>query len=102
MHFAIPTPVLVPTGPDRLRPLSVLLRYKTRGSEIQAIHVYDGERRIGTQDGLELSAADWALHRVNTPNAAEIRWGVGISILVNFGPDDRWIEFSAAGCDFAS
>jgi len=34
------------------------------------------------------------------PGNPVMLWSLGISILVDFGADERWVEFSAAGCDF--
>lgn len=99
IHFAIPTPVIV--SGTRLRVGSVMLRFKCGGGgRVKAIHVYDGENKIVSKDNLNLGPAQWHFERVDVPGNPEINWGLGISILVDFGPDDRVVEFSAAGCDF--
>ncbi len=99
LHFAIPTPVIV--NDKRLRVGSVLVRFRCGGGAVvKAIHIYDGEKKIVGNDNLNLRPRQWHVERVDVPLDPEILWGLGISILVDFGPDDRWIEFSAAGCDF--
>jgi len=98
LHFAIPTPVLV--NDKRLRVASALVRFKCgTGGFVKAIHVYDGENRIAANDNLNLNFTEWHLERVDVLADPIILWGLGISINVNFGASDRWIEFSAAGCD---
>jgi hypothetical protein len=98
-HFAIPTPVIV--DGNRLTVGSVLIRFKSSGGAVvQAVHVYDGEIKIAARDQLTLNPTNWHVERVDVPSNPEIRWGLGISVQVGFGPDGGEIEFSAAGCDF--
>jgi hypothetical protein len=98
LHFAIPTPVIV--DGDRLRVGSVLVRFKCGQAFVKAVHVYDGEKKIAAKDNLNLSPEQWHVERMEVPGNPEISWGIGISILVDFGPDDRWVEFCSAGSDF--
>jgi hypothetical protein len=99
LHFAIPTPVIV--SDKRLKVGSVLVRFKSHGEAyVKAIHVYDGEKKISSKDKLNLSPKQWHVERVKISTPSEIKWGIGVSILVDFGPDVRVIEFSSAGCDF--
>jgi hypothetical protein len=101
LHFAIPTAVIV--NGDRLRATSAMIRFRCGGGgRVKAIHVYDGEVKIAARDNLNLGPGQWHLERVDVPGGPEVKWGLGISILVDFGPDDRWVEFSAAGCDLLS
>ena len=100
LHFAVPTPVIV--NGSRLRVGSVLVRFKCGQASIEAIHVYDGENKIAAKDNLSLCPKQWHAERLEVPGNPEVLWGVGISVLVDFGPDDRWVEFSSAGCDFLS
>ena len=99
-HFAIPTPVIV--NDKRLRVGSVLIRFRSAGQAyVKAIHVYDGEKKIASKENIKLSPPQWQVEKVSVPNNSQIFWGLGISILVDFGIDTpREIEFSAAGCDF--
>lgn len=99
LHFAIPTPVLV--NDKRLKVGSVLIRFRCgTGGVIKAIHVYDAENKIAGKDNLNLNFTEWHLERVDVPADPLILWSLGISILVDFGANERWVEFSAAGCDF--
>jgi hypothetical protein len=99
LHFAVPTPVIV--NDARLKVESVLVRFRCGGSgRVKAIHIYDGENKIAGKDNLNLGPTQWHVERLDVPGTPKVEWGLGISILVDFGPDDRWVEFSAAGCDF--
>lgn len=119
LHFAIPTPVIakhritipVPLPvppivlPKRLMADSVMLRFKSASSHarITSVHVYDGESRIATHDGLNLSPTSFGLRRFDIPGKPDVRWGIGISIGVSFsGSTDaqNTLEFASAGCDF--
>ncbi len=98
-HFAIPTPVIVDA--NRLRAEAALVRFKSVGGDrLKAVHVYDGERKIASKEKLNLQPAQWHVEKVSIPKKPEILWGVGISVLVEFGIDGGATEFSAAGCDF--
>lgn len=98
-HFAIPTPVIV--NDNRLRVGSVFIRFKSGGQGyVKAVHVYDGETKIFAKDDFNLYPKDWHVEKINIPGNPEIKWGLGISIGVKFGVDDRSLEFSSAGCDF--
>lgn len=102
-HFAIPTPVIV--NDNRLRIDSVLLRFRSNSNraDVTNIHVYDGETKIASHDGLNLSPSGWGMHRFNVPSNRNVLWGIGISVGVRFtGSNDNQntMEFSSAGCDF--
>lgn len=98
-HFAIPTPVIV--DDDRLTVCSVLVRFRSSGGAVvESVHVYDGETRLVSRDNLVLNPANWHVERVDVPNDPQVRWGLGVSVQVGFGPDGGEIEFGAAGCDF--
>ena len=100
LHFAIATPLGIN---DKLRVGSVSLRLRGGGQAfVEAIHVYDGEIKIAGEDDMHLRPTQWEVKKVDIHPVKEIQWGLGISVLVNFGPDARWIEFSAAGADFLS
>jgi hypothetical protein len=106
IHFPVPTPVIV--DDNRLRIESVLVRFRTTPTDawVAAAHVYDGERKIASHDGLHDAPGAWEVKRFAVPGTPEIRWGVGISINVQFHIDtavdaDSWrIDFSSVGCDF--
>ena len=100
LHFAIPTPVIV--SDKRLKVGSVMIRFKSSHGQayVNAIHVYDGEKKIAEKNKLKLYPKQWHVERFDLPTTPQVKWGVGISVLVSFGGDDRVIEFSAAGCDF--
>ena len=98
-HLAIPTPVIVED--NRLRIDSVMLRFRTSGATVTAVHVYDGESKIASHDGLSLHPDGWAFERFVVPAGPEIRWGLGISCKCEFGAGlSRRLEISSAGGDF--
>lgn len=101
-HFAIPTPVIV--NNQRLRVGSVLIRFKTGSGDafINAVHVYDGERKIASFDNLNLSPKQFETKRFKIPKNPKIKFGLGISIGVSFGVESmpHNMKFSSAGCDF--
>lgn len=98
-HLAIPTAVIVEG--NRLRIDSVLLRFRSSGATVTNVHVYDGENKIASHDGLSLNPGDFASDRFDVPGEPEIRWGLGISFRGEFGSGSRRrIEVSSAGGDF--
>ena len=102
-HFAIPTPVIVSS--TRVLAVKVLIRYATiQTAKITAVHLYDVETRFKSFDGLSLaSAADATVEWVLAPGH-QMRWGLGISVFVDFGASTAQgvpgIRFRAAGADF--
>lgn len=85
VHYAIPTPVIVTD--NRLSADSVMIRYRTvpeNDAWIDAVHAYDGERKIASHDDLSQQSADWSFSRYGIPNTPEVRWGIGISINIRF------------------
>lgn len=98
-HLAIPTAVIVEN--NRLRIDSVMLRFRTSGASVTAVHLYDGETKIASHDGLNLNPDDWIAERFAVADKPAIRWGLGISFRGEFGAGaPRRIEVSAAGGDF--
>ncbi len=105
-HFAIPTPVIV--DGKRLCVGSVMIRFRTGpGASVYAVHIYDGETKIASHDGLNLSPqGSFVWPRFDVPTHPDIKWGLGISIGVKFGdganlpPNKLLVEISSAGCDF--
>ncbi len=100
VHFPIPTPVIV--DGTRLKAQSAMVRFST-GSQasIGAVHVYDGEKKIADHNGRNYRGIHQFI-RETVPGVPEVRWGTGISILVNFngsGPD-AFIQLISAGIDF--
>lgn len=99
LHVAIPTAVIVEGR--RLRIDSVMLRFRANGATLTKVHIYDGDNRIASHEGLRLSPRDWHFERWHVPTKPEIYWGVGISFEVEFGPgSDRLFYVSSAGADF--
>ena len=104
LHFAIPTPVIV--DDRRLSVGSVMVRFRSSSDKaiIHAVHIYDGETKIASHDGLSLApqgSFDWP--RFDVPTHPDIKWGLGISIGVRFegtSAAQNQMEFSSAGCDF--
>ena len=99
-HVAVPTALIVEGR--RLRLDSVMLRFRTDKARVTKVHVYDGETRIASHEGLTLEPEDWLFARFDIPDPKpEIFWGVGISFKGEFGAiAPRKIEVSAAGADF--
>ncbi|MCO6490914.1 MAG: hypothetical protein J5I98_21030 [Phaeodactylibacter sp.] len=103
-HFSIPTTVIVRDKRQMID--SVMLRFRARHTRasVTNVHIYDGERRIATYDGLDLSPRNFDLSRFNVPGKPDVLWGIGISVGVRFaGTNDEQntLEFSSAGCDFS-
>ena len=102
-HFAIPTPVIV--NDKRLKIDSVLIRFKSNSNQatVTNVHVYDGETKIASHDGLNLYPSKYEGFRFKVPGNHPVSWGIGISIGVKFtGTTDskNTMEFLSAGADF--
>lgn len=105
-HFAIPTPVIV--NGRRLCVGSVMVRFRVGpGASVHAAHIYDGEKKIASHNGLNLAPqGHWSTPRFDVPTKPDIKWGLGLSLGVAFGDDANLpsnkllVEISAAGCDF--
>ena len=99
-HFAIPTKVIV--NDQRLRVGSVMLLFQTLSANavVRDVHIYDGDTSIAVHNGVNLSG-DAGFRRFDVPNNPPVRWGVGISIGVDFGngSGSRAMRFKSAGCD---
>ena len=100
VHFAIPTPVIV--NNVRLKAQSAMIRFTTGPqASIGAVHVWDGETKLFEHNGVNYKGNLQFVREV-IPGMPEVKWGVGISVLVNFngrGPD-AWIQLISAGVDF--
>jgi hypothetical protein len=102
-HFGIPTPVIV--NDNRLTVDSALVRLKSAGTgaKITNVHVFDGERKIASHDGLSVAPTTWQMLRWAVPGRPEVLWGVGVTVGVSFtGGSDaaNTLELSSAGVDF--
>ncbi|TIX48914.1 hypothetical protein E5222_14335 [Alteraurantiacibacter aquimixticola] len=102
-HFAIPTAVIV--NDNRLRIDSAMLRYRCKSShaDVTNLHVFDGETKVLSRDGLNLSPTAWDFERFVLPDKPEVRWGVGVTVGVRFNGTsntDNTMEFASAGVDF--
>jgi hypothetical protein len=98
IHFQIPTPVIL--NNKRLRARVAHFRLSTIGAHVLALHVYDGENRIGVWDGLDLTSTpsntwDWTI-----PGEPEIFWGMGISLAIRFENSGSSLGVVGAGIDF--
>jgi hypothetical protein len=103
-HFAIPTPVIV--DGDRKQVGPVILRFRTNSTEavVRDVHVYDGYTKIAAHNGVNLSGDNW-FARFGIAHGPQVRWGLGISLGVEFGTGsatERSMDFASAGCDFRS
>jgi hypothetical protein len=100
VHFAIPTPVIV--NDVRLKAQSALIRFSTGPqASVGAVHVWDGETNIYERNGVNYKGNLQFIREV-IPNQPEVKWGINISILLNFngrGPD-AWVQLISAGIDF--
>lgn len=104
LQFHIPTPVIVKG--KRLMVDSAMLRYRcgSPAAALDAVHVYDGERRIAAHDALNRSPGSaFTFERFDVRGKPDVLWGTGISVGVRFGSgsaEQRTIEFSSVGIDF--
>jgi hypothetical protein len=107
-QFAIPTPVIVGGIDTTLQKVFVL--FKTSGTaKITAVHLWDGPTKIQAFNGLGRSGDhSGKLDNDNswTVNPVHIKWGLGISVYVDFGPPSQIgvpeIAFASAGADFVT
>lgn len=95
--------IATPTGVSSER-ICVWVRSRSIGeAEITAIHVWDGDQRIGRIDNLWLSSQEYTATPLEICLTKPIQWGIGISIRVKFGQaSNTGIEISAIGCEFAA
>lgn len=103
LHFGVPTPVIV--DDNRLNIDSALIRLKCAGSHaaVTNVHVFDGETKIASHDGLSLAPTSFSMHRFNVPGKPDVRWGIGVTLGVRFTGTtnaQNTMEISSAGCDF--
>ncbi|KAJ9658714.1 hypothetical protein H2201_007679 [Coniosporium apollinis] len=101
VHFAIPTPVIV--DGVRLKAESAMIRFKTgKNATITSFHVYDGERKIASHDGLNLRSDQPQFYRRDIPGDPQVLWGTNISLGIEFDGDgaDAWVALISAGIDF--
>jgi len=108
-QWAIPTPVIIDGKRASVKKVFVL--YSTAGTaKIKSIHVYDSDIRIATFDNLALDGNhSAALDNKNIWDIAPVhamKFGLGISVLVDFGPQSKvgvpGITFYSAGADFVT
>lgn len=106
-HFAIPTPVIIASKDSLLEKVFVL--YLTEGTaKITRLHVWDGNTRLHAFENLYLigdhssqldASNSWTL-----PIQKHIKFGLGISVHVDFGPPAPQgvpvCQFVTAGADF--
>lgn len=105
-HFAVPTPVIF-GGHDSLIEKAFVLYNTTMTAKIIAAHFYDGKDVFQSFNNISLSGAhDVQLDPSNvfTLKPVHLKWGLGISVWVDFGPSTPdgvpSITFAAAGADF--
>jgi len=108
VHYAVPTPNRLQDLEVHIR--SVSIRYQTGASDawIGAVHVYDGERKIASHDGLLETSTDFRLRRYHVPHQPLIRHGLGISLQLVYHDRDeadrderkRVVEIAAVGAEF--
>ena len=100
-HFAIPTTVIV--DDHRLRVGSAMLLFETLSPDaiVRDVHIYDGDTKIAEHNGVNLTG-NVGFARFDVPTHPAIKWGLGITIGVNFGQGSgsHVMRFRSAGCDF--
>jgi hypothetical protein len=102
-HFAIPTPVIVNDVRARLERVFVMY-WIDAGARLNAVHVWDGPNPIQAYSGLGYTGAHF--NDIDTQNnwaggGGEVRFGIGISVLVEAQPGtDARLYFASAGADF--
>lgn len=105
-HFTVPTPVIVNGQRASIEKLFVM--FSTTGTaRITAVHVWDGPDMIQGYDNLSIAgdhSKDLDAQNTWLPQARPMRWGIDISVCVDFGPPSNiavpQITFTAAGADF--
>lgn len=106
-QWAIPTPVIV--AGSRAKVKKIFVFYETDGTaKVMAVHVYDMVYRIGSFENLNYSGDHFTkIDKYNSwviQPAHEMLYGLGISVLVDFGPPSKIgvpkITFLSAGADF--
>jgi len=100
VHFAIPTPDIINDARSKAHTAYIRFTTGTQAS-IEAIHIFDGEKKIHEHNGLTLRGTLKVAQEVIT-GTPEVHWGTGISILVKFEDRsaDAWIQLIGAGIDF--
>lgn len=105
-QWSIPTPVIA--AGKRASVKKVFVLYETGGTaKIRSVHVFDAGQKIQSFDNLSLSGKHSAtLDASNSWNvsAHAMKYGLGISVLVDFGPASKSgvpaVKFVSAGADF--
>jgi hypothetical protein len=105
-HFAVPTPVIF-GGKDSMLQKAFVFFKTTMSAKIIGVHLYDGKSKFKEFNNLGLSGThDGNIDQSNTfqVNPAHIKYGLGISVNVDFGKSTPQgvpsITFAAAGADF--
>ncbi|XP_055352933.1 uncharacterized protein LOC129598872 [Paramacrobiotus metropolitanus] len=99
VHLPVPAPVII--DDRRLRFMSVLLRYRSRGgATVTGLSVYDGERCV-TSACLSHQAANYDCIRVEVKDQPQVLWGPSLTVRIDFGNNsDAAVEIVSAGIDF--
>lgn len=107
-HFAIPTPVLIEG--KRVSAHKFFFFYKTSmTAKINQVNVYDGNKIFKAYYNINLSGdhsndIEEKINSLTLDTPHEMKYGFGISILVDFGDSTRYgvpsIKFTGAGVDF--
>ena len=102
-HLAIPTSVIITDIRARIDAAMIQFSSGNQGT-IQQFHVYDGDNRIATNTGLNLTGTEqfarFTIPLVNNARPA-VQWGIGISIFAVLGADpaNAWIDIHSGGVD---
>ena len=100
-HFAVPSPVIV--DGTRLRIARAMLRCRTHSKRaiIKHVHLYDGFTKIASHNDVNLTGDQW-FAKFGVAHKPAIRWGLGISVGVEFksgSRNQRRMDFVSAGVD---
>jgi hypothetical protein len=100
-HLPIPTPVFREDQASQRAKLTrvyVGFRLQERSARVRAVHINDGPNPIHQFPALNLSDEEWFEGDVDT--RPEISYGVGLSMLVDFGRTDGDVAFTGATATF--
>ncbi len=116
-HASIPTPVVVGSSRARLQRVFILFRLFEPEARINAVNLWDGPNLIGETARWDFGAQNAGLYgdrsndiyygtnrdnanscELRTPH--EMRFGLGVSVKVTFGPTEGNVLFTTLGADF--
>lgn len=107
LHYAIPTPVYFSDRRTRLESIGIVGNTESSEAQIRDIHIYDGDMRIAFFNNINLSGnfmASLPSRIFSISEAPDIRYGLGVSLGLDFGgdPRSRRIRIESIGANLMS